>query len=112
MDEAAGRGMLALQRCTSCGAAQYPPRDVCRVCLSDELAWTETPDAPGTVLATCEVRHSVLDGPVPAGPVPARRIGLVQLPGHVSAVCFIEGDAPARVRASLDARGRAVLIVS
>ena len=94
MAEAAGRGMLALQHCTVCGAAQYPPREACRVCLSDALAWTEAPDVAGTVLAGCEVHHSVL-----AGTVPPRRIGLVALPGGVPAVCFLDGASPTRVSA-------------
>lgn len=33
-------GALRLQRCGTCGAFQYPTREVCRVCLSDALSWT------------------------------------------------------------------------
>ena len=34
---AAARGRLALQVCLDCGAVQYPPREVCRACLSHRL---------------------------------------------------------------------------
>jgi len=32
-------GELRLQRCGACGAWQYPPRELCRVCLAADLAW-------------------------------------------------------------------------
>lgn len=106
MDAAAARGVLALQHCTECGAAQYPPRDACRVCLSGALAWTEAPDAPATLLAACEVHHTI------DGPAPPQRVGLVALPGGVTAVCFLDSNAPTLVRAALDAAGRAVLFAA
>jgi uncharacterized protein len=31
---------LRYQRCTACGAANFPPTEHCRECLSDELGWT------------------------------------------------------------------------
>src|SRR6202167_6370370 len=36
---AAARGRFALQACRDCGAVQYPPREVCRACLSHRLIW-------------------------------------------------------------------------
>ena len=35
------RGAFALQVCGECGAAQYPPRDVCGTCLSVALKWRD-----------------------------------------------------------------------
>lgn len=32
-------GTLTLQVCADCGAVQYPPRELCRACLADALAW-------------------------------------------------------------------------
>lgn len=37
----AARGELRLQQCASCGAVQYPPRDACVACWSEQLPWTE-----------------------------------------------------------------------
>ena len=36
---AAARGRFELQVCQDCGAVQYPPREVCRACLSHRLVW-------------------------------------------------------------------------
>ena len=36
---AAARGQLELQVCRDCGAVQYPPREVCRTCLSHRFVW-------------------------------------------------------------------------
>jgi uncharacterized OB-fold protein len=36
--DGAARGELMIQRCRSCGSYQHPPRPVCHVCLSTELA--------------------------------------------------------------------------
>ena len=37
--DAAVEGRLVLQHCADCGRLQYPPRELCRGCLSAELAW-------------------------------------------------------------------------
>lgn len=109
MDAAAASGRLALQHCAACGAAQYPPREICHVCLSADLAWTVTDQTAATVLAATTLHHSFEPSQRPALPL---RIGLVQLQSGPSAVCFVP-DAPAGahvfVRASLDREGRAVL---
>jgi uncharacterized OB-fold protein len=109
MDRAAAAGRVALQHCAACGAAQYPPRELCRVCLSAALDWTEAAQIDGEVLATTELAHSF--EPDQRARLPLR-IGLVQLPGGVRAVCFVP-QAPAgasvTVGASLDAAGRAIL---
>jgi uncharacterized OB-fold protein len=37
--EAANQDTLKIQRCRSCNAAQFYPRDLCRECWSRELDW-------------------------------------------------------------------------
>ena len=37
---AAALGRFELQVCATCKAVQYPPREICHVCLGDELIWT------------------------------------------------------------------------
>lgn len=37
----AARGEMRLQHCKACNAVQYPPRDACAKCWSDELQWQE-----------------------------------------------------------------------
>ena len=51
-------GTLLLQRCGSCHAVQYPPRERCGQCLADALAW-ETIPGDATVLATTTLAHSM-----------------------------------------------------
>ena len=110
MDEAAATGRLALQHCTACGTGQYPPRELCRACLSDQMAWTLADAAPAHLLATTSVHHSF----EPETPVP-QRIGLVRLAMGETALCFLDaGVQPGAVsvRARADAAGRAVLTAS
>ena len=38
--------MIRMQRCAACGATQYPPREVCRVCLADGLVWESADSLP------------------------------------------------------------------
>ena len=106
MDEAAREGRFALQACAACGAGQYPPREVCRLCLSDDLAWHSAESVPGELLAITRVCHSF--EPSHAG---QQAVGLVRIGPGMTAVCFF-GDArpgPVVVRASQDRMGRAVL---
>lgn len=50
-------GGLQVQRCAECQAIQYPPAEVCRQCLSDNLDWhREVPTA--TVIACVAVHRS------------------------------------------------------
>lgn len=106
MDRAAGEGLVALQRCGGCGAWQYPPREVCRVCLAGELGWVVREAVAGELVAGASLAHSYEGGfelPV--------RVGLVRLEGEVTAVCFVAEGAAGRVvvRAGVDGAGRAVL---
>lgn len=40
LSDACADGILRVQRCAACGEHQYPPRDICRACLGDDLPWT------------------------------------------------------------------------
>ena len=106
MDEAAASGRVALQRCEACGAGQYPPRERCRVCLSERLAWAVVDETSGELLAAATVCHSLEPGTVLPQPV-----GLVSLGPGMTALCLVDGAQPGTVtvRARLDAAGRAVL---
>ncbi len=108
---AAARGQLELQVCKDCGAVQYPPREVCRTCLSHRLVW-RAHDGRGELLADTVLR------------IPQElffrerspwRIGMVRLHGGVNVVAYVHQSvdaAPCRVRieASLDRAGQAALV--
>ncbi len=104
------QGKLALQYCTACGATQYPPRELCVACLSDQLEWRVIDAAGGEVLASTVLHHSHERSFRDASPL---RVGLVRLDLGATAVCFLaEGcDAGTHVRITVcnDAAGRPVL---
>src|ERR1700728_4740353 len=52
---AAARGRFALQVCRDCSAVQYPPREVCRTCLSHRLIW-QPQDGQGELLTDTTLR--------------------------------------------------------
>ena len=54
---AAAQGEFKLQVCQSCSAVQYPPREVCHECLSEQLQWSPV-DPRGTLLAGTTLDHS------------------------------------------------------
>jgi len=51
-------GELVLQHCQDCHTVQYPPREVCKHCLSDALDWRSTENS-GEVLAASELHNSL-----------------------------------------------------
>ena len=110
MSAHAAAGRFALQRCSTCGAAQYPPRELCSTCLRDTLEWHVSTDECGELLATTMLHHS--HDPSFRARLPLR-VGLVRLDTGATTVCFLcEGcSAGTRVRvsASNDAAGRAIL---
>jgi NAD(P)-dependent dehydrogenase (short-subunit alcohol dehydrogenase family)/uncharacterized OB-fold protein len=107
----ASQGRLELQVCRDCGTVQYPPREVCRRCLSDRLDWRPQ-SGEGELVSETLLRHSLelfFRERVPW------RAGLVRLPGDVTVVAHIHSDVPrppakVRVRAHLDRAGQAVLV--
>ncbi|HVC62362.1 MAG TPA: zinc ribbon domain-containing protein [Acetobacteraceae bacterium] len=87
--------MIRLQRCADCGAAQYPPREVCGACLSDRLASDSADSLPARVLARTRLHHS--NEPRFRARLPLT-VGLVQFDAGPVAVCFLaetaaQGDA-------------------
>jgi NAD(P)-dependent dehydrogenase (short-subunit alcohol dehydrogenase family)/uncharacterized OB-fold protein len=108
---AAVRGALELQVCRDCRAVQYPPREVCRDCLSSRLLWRphngEGELVAETVLHTAQELYFRERLPW--------RIGMVHLDGGANLVTYVHervGRAPCRVRveAALDRGGQAALI--
>jgi len=108
---AAARGALELQVCRDCGAAQYPPREVCRECLSSRLMWGPH-NGQGQLLTETVLRSAqelYFREHLPW------RIGIVRLDGGATLVAYVHegiGPAPCRVRveAALDRAGEAVLV--
>ena len=82
--------MIALQRCTACGHAQYPPRAVCESCLSDRIALDQTEALAGTLLARTVLHHSQearFRAQLPLG------LGLVKLESGPVVLCFVPEPA-------------------
>ncbi len=106
----AAAGKFDLQVCQECQAVQYPPREVCHRCLSDQLLWQ--PVAPrGTLLASTTLRHSndlFFRERLPW------RIGTVQLESGPRAIAHVHGDCedgkPVKLALKLDRSGQAVMI--
>lgn len=110
MRQAAAEGNVALQRCEACGTVQYPPREMCRDCLSDQLGWDVAATVSGHLLAGTTLYHSNAPRFRPRLPL---RIGLVHLDAGPVVVCFLDPDAQpddtVHLRASLDDTGHPVL---
>ncbi len=53
----AASGRFALQICDECSKVQYPPRQVCSECLSDQLEWQDI-NTGGKLLAETTLQHS------------------------------------------------------
>ena len=108
---AAARGQFALQVCRDCGAAQYPPREVCRECLSQRLVWRRQ-DGRGELFAETTLRNAqelFFRERLPW------RVGIVRLDAGVNVIAYLHqtvGAAPCRVRvaAALDRAGQAALV--
>ncbi len=108
---AAARGRLELQVCADCGAVQYPPRAVCRTCLSHRLVW-QPQDGRGELMSATVLRAAqelFFRERLPW------RIGLVRLNAGVNVITFLHmrvGAAPCRVRvvSALDRAGQGVLV--
>lgn len=109
----ASRGRVELQRCESCGALQYPPREACRVCLSTDLPWREV-DGAGELVSATVLRHAQELFFRERTPW---RLGLVRLDAGITVVAHIHRDCaapPARVRveSALDRAGQGVLVAT
>jgi uncharacterized OB-fold protein len=81
-------GRLDLQQCAECATVQYPPREVCRKCLSPSLQWREQPRG-GKLVAVTAIRRPYEPKFQNLLPV---RIGLVALDAGPVIVAFIDDD--------------------
>lgn len=107
----AARGRFALQVCLDCGTVQYPPREVCRECLSHRLVWRPQ-DGRGELVTETILRNAqelFFRERLPW------RIGIVRLDSGVNVIAYVHasvGRAPGRVRveAALDRAGQAALV--
>jgi uncharacterized OB-fold protein len=82
--------MIRMQRCAACGATQYPPREVCRVCLADGLVWESADSLPARVVARTRLYHS--NEPRFRSRLPLV-CGLVRFETGPVAVCFLAETA-------------------
>ena len=56
-----GKGELRLQKCTSCGGINWPVRQTCEFCGSDEFAW-EAMSGRGKVVSWCSFHQDYYGG--------------------------------------------------
>ena len=108
---AAARGRFELQVCLDCGMVQYPPREVCRSCLSSRLAWRPQNGVGELISDTVlyNAQELFFRERLPW------RIGNVRLDAGINVIAYVHenvGTAPCRVRidAVLDRANQAVLV--
>ena len=110
---AAAEGRFELQQCGECHAVQYPPREACHVCLSENLPWTLQSGA-ALLLSETTLHHSndlFFRERLPW------RLGLAQLDSGPTVMVHLldaVSAAPSRLKVGvrLDRAGQAVLIGS
>jgi NAD(P)-dependent dehydrogenase (short-subunit alcohol dehydrogenase family)/uncharacterized OB-fold protein len=107
---AAADGRFALQVCTDCGKAIYPPRDACPYCLSPRIPFKDVANG-GNLLVETTIRTSI---DVYFRERMPWRVGVVQLDCGPSIVTHLHGDARegrrVRMEFKLDRSGQAVAI--
>lgn len=111
MTDAAAKGRFELQVCQHCATVQYPPREACHRCLSDQLVWT-LQSGHGELLAKTVLHHSF--EPYFLERLPWT-IGMVKLDAGPTVIAHLPTQAPhpsmrVRVSAHIDQSGTAVLI--
>lgn len=62
-----GASLLSWQYCRQCERLQYPPAEICRECLSDEIIWRER-EISGKVVSCVAVHRSYADDFSEGGP--------------------------------------------
>lgn len=106
----AAQGRFGLQVCAACAAVQYPPRDACHKCLSDDLPWQDV-DPSGTILAETTIRVS--PEPYFRERMPWR-MGSVRLDAGPTLNCHLHGEVgrgdSVKMALKLDKAGQGVLI--
>ena len=98
--DGARSGKLMMQRCTSCHAFRFPPRELCSVCLSNESEWVPV-SGRGEVFSF-NVMHQVYH-PGFAGEVPYAVV-LVKLEEGPKITSNLLGVAPADIRVGMPVR--------
>ena len=93
--EQCARGVLTFQRCSSCGSAGFPPAEMCRECLSTDLAW-EASAGRGTVYSWTVVHRPV----TPAFDTPYAP-AIVTLDEGYQMITNLIGIAPEDIRAGM-----------
>ena len=79
-------GRLVTTRCTTCGAAAWPPRGFCGACASDAFEWIDL-SAAGTVHA-----FTVQDTGLPSGFDGPRVFAIVKVDGHRIFTILVDTD--------------------
>ena len=95
-------GKLLLQACSSCGAVQHPPEDVCRRCQGMTFATRESAGT-GSVYSFTVVHHPAHPILAPAVPYAAVLVALDDYP-HVRVVGNVLNVPPGDVRIGLRVR--------
>lgn len=109
---AAAAGRFELPVCSDCGAVQYPIREVCVRCLSDQLHWREVPQ--GGILVACTRLHRSMD--TRFAPRLPLKLGAVKLDVGPMAIallaieCMVGGRV--RVRPAAGPDGKTTLVAS
>ncbi|AXB78601.1 Zn-ribbon domain-containing OB-fold protein [Novosphingobium sp. P6W] len=88
---------LTLQCCRICGAVQYPFRDVCRACLSDDLEMRVT-RVTGTVVSEAVIHRSLDTAVLSEGPL---RLGAVASPLGIRVLALLAPGAGAGMSVEL-----------
>ncbi|NOX50270.1 MAG: SDR family NAD(P)-dependent oxidoreductase [Gammaproteobacteria bacterium] len=113
LTSAAARGVFELQQCQECSKFQYPPAEMCRHCLGEQLIWCRA-DGAGKLLSETALHHSQNQFYADRTPW---RIGLIQLNIGPTVVAHLAHDAelspcPVIVDLRLDRSGRGVLVAT
>lgn len=91
--EAARRGVVLLQCCTSCGTCWHPPQPTCPDCLDDSYKWIES-SGNGELYSFTTVRHAAHTAVKDALPYV---VALVTLAEGPNVICNFLGPAPPKV---------------
>jgi len=88
---------VLLQTCAACGTLQYPSREVCRACLSPDLAFGPV-DVAGTVVAQTLLHRSLEPAMLADGPL---RIGVVASGSGIRLIAHLAPDVFVGARVTL-----------
>ncbi|MGR8946617.1 MAG: Zn-ribbon domain-containing OB-fold protein [Gammaproteobacteria bacterium] len=102
-------GQLQFQRCNACQRLQYPPAEICRECLSAELAWSDQLPA-ARVIACVAVHHCYAEDFVEGGPWWVASVTLA--PGvtcYAHALAYLPAGTEVTLAPVLDRLGDGVL---